>query len=47
MDQFVPFVVTIVAILFTDLLIGVCIGIGISIIFLLRTNFSQCHHDRA
>ncbi|HAE14028.1 MAG: SulP family inorganic anion transporter [Chitinophagales bacterium] len=39
MDQFVPFVVTIVAILFTDLLIGVCIGIGISIIFLLRTNF--------
>jgi MFS superfamily sulfate permease-like transporter len=38
-DQFIPFVVTIVAILFTDLLIGVLIGIGVGLIFVLRSNF--------
>ncbi len=35
-DQFVPFVVTIVAILLTDLLKGVAIGVLISIFYLLR-----------
>lgn len=38
-DQFLPFVITIVAILLTDLLKGVAIGIGVGIIFVLRTNF--------
>lgn len=39
LDQFIPFVVTILAILFTDLLIGVLIGIVISAFFMLRSNF--------
>ena len=38
-DQFFPFVITIVAILLTDLLIGVLIGIGVGIFFVMRTNF--------
>lgn len=38
-DQLVPFVVTIVAILLTDLLIGILIGIGVSLFFLIRSNF--------
>lgn len=38
-DQFIPFVVTIAAILFTDLLIGVLIGIGVGLLFVLRSNF--------
>ncbi|RNL55486.1 SulP family inorganic anion transporter [Pedobacter jejuensis] len=37
-DQFVPFVVTIVAVLFTDLLKGVAVGMLVSIFYLLRTN---------
>jgi len=37
-DQFVPFVITIVAVLFTDLLKGVAIGMLFSIFYLLRTN---------
>lgn len=38
-DQFMPFVITIAAILFTDLLIGVIIGIVVGIFFLVRSNF--------
>jgi MFS superfamily sulfate permease-like transporter len=38
-DQFIPFVITIAAILFTDLLKGVIIGIGVGLIFVLRSNF--------
>lgn len=38
-DQFVPFVVTIVAILFTDLLVGIMIGIGVGLFYLIRSNF--------
>lgn len=38
-DQFLPFVITIVAILLTDLLKGVFIGIGVGLIFVLRSNF--------
>jgi MFS superfamily sulfate permease-like transporter len=37
--QFVPFIVTIVAVLLTDLLRGVGIGIGVSIFFILRRSF--------
>lgn len=38
-DQFLPFVITIVAILATDLLKGVVIGIGVGLFFVLRSNF--------
>lgn len=38
-DQFAPFVITIIAILLTDLLKGVFIGIGIGLLFVLRSNF--------
>jgi MFS superfamily sulfate permease-like transporter len=39
--QFLPFVITIVAILLTDLLRGVFIGIGIGLFFVLRSNFRK------
>jgi MFS superfamily sulfate permease-like transporter len=38
-DQFLPFVITIAAILLTDLLIGVLIGIGVGLFFIVRSNF--------
>jgi len=38
-DQFIPFVVTIIAIIFTDLLIGIIIGITVALFFVLRSNF--------
>jgi MFS superfamily sulfate permease-like transporter len=38
-DQFLPFVITIVAILLTDLLKGVIIGIGVGLFFVFRSNF--------
>jgi MFS superfamily sulfate permease-like transporter len=38
-NQFLPFIITILAILVTDLLVGVLIGIGIGIFFIVRTNF--------
>ncbi len=37
-DQFVPFVVTVLAVVLTDLLKGVAIGMAFSIFYLLRTN---------
>ncbi len=41
MNQFVPFIVTILAIVFTDLLIGILIGLGVSIFYLLKSNFKN------
>ena len=38
-SQFVPFVATIVAILFTDLLKGICIGLAIGFVFVIARNF--------
>jgi MFS superfamily sulfate permease-like transporter len=38
-DQFLPFAFTIIAILFTDLLIGVMIGIAVGLFFIVRSNF--------
>ncbi len=38
-DQFIPFVVTIAAIVITDLLTGVLIGIATGIFYILRSNF--------
>ena len=40
-NQFLPFVITIGAILLTDLLIGVVIGIGVGLFFVLRSNFKS------
>jgi MFS superfamily sulfate permease-like transporter len=41
MSQFIPFVVTILAILFTDLLIGIMIGLMTGLFFVIRTNFKS------
>ena len=38
-NQFIPFIVTVVAILFTDLLIGICIGMAVGVYFILRANY--------
>lgn len=38
LDQFIPFVVTILAVVFTDLLIGVGIGMMVGVFYILRTN---------
>lgn len=38
-SQFVPFVVTVVAILFTDLLIGIGIGLAVGFVFVIARNF--------
>lgn len=40
-NQFLPFAITIVAIVVTDLLIGVLIGLGVSIAFILHSNLSN------
>jgi MFS superfamily sulfate permease-like transporter len=40
-SQFIPFVVTVAAIVFTDLLKGVLVGLACGIFFVIRTN----HHD--
>lgn len=37
-DQFIPFMVTLLAVVFTDLLMGVGIGLAIGVLYILRTN---------
>ncbi|MGL6096988.1 MAG: bifunctional SulP family inorganic anion transporter/carbonic anhydrase [Fimbriiglobus sp.] len=39
--QFAPFIVTVVAIVLTDLLVGVLIGLAVSIVFILRSSVQQ------
>ena len=41
LEQFIPFVVTIAVMLVTDLLKGVCAGVIISIIYILRDNIKS------
>ena len=41
LDQFVPFIVTIVAVVFTDLLTGVGIGLLVAMFYILRNNLSN------
>ncbi len=41
MGQFLPFVITIVAILFTDLLVGILIGCIAGLFFVVRSNFKS------
>jgi MFS superfamily sulfate permease-like transporter len=40
-SQFIPFIVTILAILFTNLLQGVFLGIVVGLFFILKTNFQK------
>lgn len=40
-DQFIPFVVTIIAILLTDLLTGIVVGILVGLFFMVRSNFKS------
>jgi MFS superfamily sulfate permease-like transporter len=49
--QFAPFIVTVVAVVFTDLLKGVAVGLAVSIFFILRANMrlayffkKEAHH---
>jgi MFS superfamily sulfate permease-like transporter len=40
-NQFIPFAVTLIAIMFTDLLVGIAIGVVVGLFFVLRTNFVE------
>ena len=42
-DQFIPFIATIIAILFTDLLKGIGIGLVIAIFYIIKRNFKGNH----
>ena len=44
--QFVPFIATLIAVVFTDLLKGVTLGIIISIIFVLKGNLKRAYSFR-
>lgn len=44
--QFIPFIVTVVAVVFTDLLIGVATGMIISILAILRGNMKRAYYFR-
>ncbi len=46
MNQFIPFVTTVVAIVFTDLLIGTMLGLICSVFFLLKANHANSFHER-
>ena len=40
-NQFLPFIVTVSAILLTDLLVGILIGLGFGLVFILRSNLRR------
>ena len=40
-EQFIPFIVTILAILFTDLLVGILIGLAVGVFFILKANYKS------
>ncbi len=42
-SQFLPFVVTILAVLLTDLLIGIGIGLAVGIFYILKANYQTSH----
>jgi MFS superfamily sulfate permease-like transporter len=44
--QFIPFIATFVAVVFTDLLKGVALGMIISVIFVLKGNMKRAYHFR-
>lgn len=42
-DQFLPFIITIIAIQFSDLLKGIGIGMAVSVFFILRNNYKRAY----
>lgn len=40
-DQFLPFIITVIAIVFSDLLIGVGVGLLVSLFFIVRSSFQR------
>jgi carbonic anhydrase len=46
-DQFIPFIVTIISILLTDLLRGIGIGMAVAIYFILRKNYQYSYHYKS
>lgn len=40
-EQFIPFITTIVAVLFTDLLIGIAVGMAVGIFYVLKANYQN------
>ncbi len=40
-NQFIPFIVTLVAIMFTDLLIGIAIGMVVGLFYVLKSNYRE------
>jgi len=42
-DQFIPFLITVVTILLTDLLIGIGVGMAFAVFFILRNNLKYSH----
>ena len=48
-EQFMPFIVTIIAVQFSDLLKGIALGMIVAIFYILRTNFRrdyEIHHEK-
>jgi MFS superfamily sulfate permease-like transporter len=43
LSQFLPFLVTIVGIVFTDLLKGIAMGVTVGLVILLRNSFKNSH----
>ncbi|MEN9350405.1 MAG: hypothetical protein RL372_1383 [Bacteroidota bacterium] len=41
LPQFIPFCITVIAILFSDLLVGITIGLIVSTVFIIRSNFKS------
>lgn len=46
-DQFIPFIITIVAIVFTDLLIGISIGLAVGVFYVLKNNMLNTYTHNA
>lgn len=42
-EQFIPFITTITAVLFTDLLIGIAIGMAVGIFYVLKANYQNAY----
>jgi MFS superfamily sulfate permease-like transporter len=43
-EQFIPFIVTVLAILFSDLLIGICIGLAVGVFYILKANYKSPYY---
>jgi len=41
--QFIPFIVTVLGIVFTDLLVGIALGMGVGVFFILLENFRSSY----